>query len=146
MALAYSLNMLGRNKKSDGAGGKAYKTVLRQNDNGWAVQGTFAYEDAVRKAKRRCRHGLAVGVLVPVTEGKYQGAVSFCINGTQLGSLPHNVSDDYYPLVLQLQKKQRATVLLDFADAGGFRAELAVGVLADPVLADYLLSLPPSPP
>jgi hypothetical protein len=139
--------MFGRTKMTDGEGGKSYKTVLRQNDNGWAVQGSFAYEEAVRKAKHRYRRGLAVGVLVPVTEGKYQGAVSACINGMQLGSLPHNVSADFYPLVLQLQKKhKRATVLLDFADAGGYRAELAVGVLADPALADYLLPLPPSPP
>ena len=123
--------MLGRNEKT---GGKAYQTVLRQNDNGWRVQGTFVYEDALREAKHRYHHGLAVGVLVPVTEGQYQGAVSVCISGTQFGSLPRN---DCNPPFLQPQKEhKRATVLLNFADAGGYRAELSIDVFADPVLAD----------
>ena len=141
--------MFGRKQVGDAdgtTGGKLVKTLLVQGDTWYDVMGTFAYEADVKTAKKRHRRGTAVGVLVPVNDGKYAGAVSVCINGTQLGSLPKEVAPDFYPLVRDLMaKKKRPTVLLDFADGdnsgfdgfiAGFHPELLIRVCADPTLAE----------
>jgi hypothetical protein len=124
--------MFGQKRRASGTE-REHKTALRQGERWMEVQGTFAYEDAVKRAKKRHRHADAVGVLVPVTEGKYKGAVSVCIDGTQLGSLPAAAAPEFYPVVMELkQKRKRATVLLDFSDPEGDRRGIYVAVCAEP--------------
>jgi hypothetical protein len=100
--------------------------TLHQGDRWITVQGTFAYPKAVQAAQRKHKDGEAIGVLVPVTTGKYAGAVSVFVDGHQIGSLSHEVSTDFFPIVLELQKKRRkatAMIVFDGYDHVGLCAE-----------------------
>jgi hypothetical protein len=89
--------------------------TLQPSDRWISVAGTFAYPDAVKAGYQRHRENQTVGVLVPVTKGQYAGAVSVLVDGHQVGSLPHEISDEFFPIVQELTKQRRkATVALIF--------------------------------
>jgi hypothetical protein len=120
--------MLGRKKSLDG------QTALRRGARWLEVQGTFAYPDAAKRAKGNYNHGTAIGVLVPVTDGQYKGAVSVYLDGAQVGSLPAMASPEFYPIVLELTKKRKkATVLLDLA-LGPDHRDIDISICADPIV------------
>ena len=89
--------------------------TLQPSDRWISVMGTFAYPDAVGAGQRKYDGREAIGVLVPVTEGQWAGAVSVLVDGRQVGSLPKELAPAYFPFVQELAKKRtQATVSISF--------------------------------
>ena len=131
--------MFGRKKietpDAEGAEKKKSKTTLRQGEASYHLQGTFAYADSIKKVKRRHRNGSAIGVLVPVTEGKYAGAVGVHVDNMRIGSMPSSTSEEFTAVIAELNaKRKRATVMLDLSNNS--LGEDEVWVTADAVIAD----------
>ena len=100
--------------------------TLQSGDRWITVMGTFAYPDAVKAAQRKYEDRDAIGVLVPVTEGEWAGAVSVCVDGHQVGSVPKELAPDFLSVVQELgRKRTKATVWLSFGrgDEISMRAE-----------------------
>ena len=89
--------------------------TLQPSDRWIGVMGTFAYPDAVKAGQRKYEERDAIGELVPVTEGKWTGAVAVFVDGHQVGSVPKELAPIYFPFVQDLNKKRtKATVWISF--------------------------------